>query len=126
MDKLGDIEKYRNAGQSGEAMDNIESFILLFVDKSGEVGYNVDWSKGIEGFAKMFFSMAYSNLLDDILNDMEQECVKTDRVEEFEQILLILTKLLRERNAEIAETTEVVDSVGDSVVVSPLSDPYFQ
>ena len=57
---------------------------------------------------------------------MEQECVKTDRVEEFEQILLILTKLLRERNAEIAGTTEVVDSVGDSVVVSPLSDPYFQ
>ena len=125
MDKLGDVEKYRNPEQSGEAIDNIESFILLFVDKSGEVG-NVDWSKGVEGFAKMFFSMAYSNLLDDILNDMEQECVKTDRVEEFEQILLILTKLLRERNAEIAGTTEVVDSMGDSAVVSPLSDPYFQ
>jgi len=123
MDRFEDIEKYKQQEESGESMDNIESFILLFVDKDGEMGYNADWSKGIENFARMFFSMAYSNLLDDILNDMEQECVKTGKAEEFEQILLILTKLLRERNAGTAENA---GGVGDSVVVSPLSDPYFQ
>lgn len=123
MDRFEDIEKYKQLEESNDAMDNIESFILLFVDKDGEVGYNADWSKGIDNFARMFFSMTYSNLLDDILNDMEQECVKTGKEEEFEQILLILTKLLRERNALAAEN---VGGAGDSVVVSPLTDPYFQ
>jgi hypothetical protein len=123
MDKFDDIEKYKQLEESGDAMDNIQSFILLFVDKDGEVGYNADWSNGIENFARMFFAMTYSNLLDDILNDMEQECVKTGKEEEFEKILLILTKLLRERNALAAEN---VGGAGDSVVVSPLSDPYFQ
>ena len=107
-----------------EDIDNfgdIQSYILFFVDNNGEVGYNADWSKGIEGFANMFFSMCYGSLLDDILHDMEEECVNLDKTEEFQIILSILTQRLRERNAK---AREVVAS--DSIVVPPLSDLYYQ
>jgi hypothetical protein len=100
-------------------LDNIESYILFFVDKNQEVGYNADWSGGINGFAEMFFSMSYGSLLDEILHDMEQECVKLGKVEEFQKILSVLANKLRQRNVE-------TDSIGDSVVVPPLSDLYYQ
>ena len=104
-----------------EESPDIQSFILFFVDNDGEIGYNADWSKGIEGFANMFFSMCYGSLLDDILHDMEEECVNLDKTEEFQIILSILTQRLRERNAK---AREVVAS--DSIVVPPLSDLYYQ
>jgi hypothetical protein len=53
------------------------------------------------------------------LHDMEQECVKLGKMEEFQKILSVLANKLRQRNAETS-------GAGDSVVVPPLSDLYYQ
>jgi hypothetical protein len=112
-------DSLKSTEKNNEDKDNIESFILFFVDKNGEMGYNADWSEGIRGFADMFFSLSYGSLLDDVLNDIEQECVRLGKSEELQEILLVLTQRLKERNLAVSD-------VGDSVVVSPLSDLHYQ
>ncbi len=113
------LKEVESTEENSDNPDNFESFMLFFVDKNGEVGYNADWSGGIEGFADMFFSMSYGSLLDEVLSDMEQECVNLGKSEEFQEILLVLTERLKERNAKSSD-------LGDSVVVPPLSDLYYQ
>tara|TARA_B100000497_G_C7301042_1_gene204475 strand:+ start:140 stop:499 length:360 start_codon:yes stop_codon:yes gene_type:complete len=119
MSGLENLDNEENQPQNIGNLDDIESCLIFFVDKDGEVGYNADWRGGIEGFANMLFSMAYGSLLDEILNDMEQECVKSGNTDEFQEILSVMTKRLREKNAQAGGT-------GDTIVIPPLSDLYYK
>ena len=102
-------------------LEDFEDFLAevkIYVDQNGDIGFNCNWEPddvGVHAIASIFFSLAYNDLAELILNNLKSQCVLENNEEDFfKMVEFIRSFIIDKGNQERFE-----DGDEESLVVTP-------
>ena len=99
---------------------DIISQLLIYAESDGQIFFSCDWEKSPEAAATLgtiLYRLSDGNLVDEIINSLESQCVLEGRESDFNNINLLITSLRSLKQSS--------DPSEQDVVVSPIDATTF-